>query len=118
MSKTKELQLTLDKMIQCGEELIASANALKAIFTDAAEAEPAPAPAPTAEKKKPAKETATPKKEIRLTDIRAVLAEKSRAGFTKQVKELLGKYGADKLSAVNPKDYEALLSDAEVLGNG
>jgi hypothetical protein len=50
--------------------------------------------------------------------VRAVLAEKSRAGHTAEVRELLQKYGADKLSAVDPANYEALLKDAEVIGNG
>lgn len=45
------------------------------------------------------------------------MADKSRAGFTEQVKELLKKHGADKLSAVEPAEYKALLTDAEVLGN-
>lgn len=45
------------------------------------------------------------------------MADKSRAGFTEQVKELLKKHGADKLSAVDPTEYKALLADAEVLGN-
>lgn len=114
MSKMKDLQMTLDQMIQCGEGMIAAANALKEIFSETAEAKPE-TPAP---KKKAAKEPEAPKKELKLTDIRGVLAEKSRAGFTAQVKELLTKYGADKLSAVDPKNYEALLADAEVLGNG
>ena len=40
------------------------------------------------------------------------------AGFTKEVKELLMKHGANKLSEIDPAEYEALLTDAEVLGNG
>ena len=59
-----------------------------------------------------------PKKQLSLTEVRAVLAEKSRAGFTKEVKELLIKHGADKLSEINPDEYEALLTEVEVLGNG
>ena len=114
MSKMKDLQMTLDQMIQCGEGMIAAANALKEIFSETMEARPE-TPAP---KQKTAKEPEAPKKELKLTDIRGVLAEKSRAVFTAQVKELLTKYGAEKLYAVNPKDYEALLADAEVLGNG
>jgi len=31
---------------------------------------------------------------------------------------LLKKHGADKLSEINPAKYEALLQDAEVIGNG
>jgi len=60
----------------------------------------------------------TPKKQLSLADVRAVLAEKSRAGFTKEVKDLLMKHGANKLSEIDPAEYEALLTDAEVLGNG
>lgn len=48
-------------------------------------------------------------------DIRAVLAEKSQEGKSKEIKELLGKYGAAKLSAVEEKDYPALLAEAKVL---
>ena len=36
----------------------------------------------------------------------------------KEVKELLIKHGADKLSEINPAEYEALLAEVEVLGNG
>ena len=45
----------------------------------------------------------------------AVLAEKSRAGHTAEVKALLLKHGADKLSDIDPAEYPALLADAEVL---
>ena len=45
----------------------------------------------------------------------AVLVEKSRAGFTAEIQVLLKKYGAPKLSGIDPKHYEALLKDVEVL---
>ena len=66
--------------------------------------------------KAPAKEE--PKPQLKLEDVRAVLAEKSRAGHTAEVRTLLQKYGAEKLSAVDPANYEALMKDAEVIGNG
>jgi len=53
------------------------------------------------------------KKELKLEDVRAVLAEKSRAGHTDEIRELLHKYGANKLSDVDPQNYEALIRDAE-----
>lgn len=70
-----------------------------------------------------AKKTATKKtvkaepeaKPLTLEEVRAVLAKKSRAGHTAEVKELLNKHGADKLSEINPSEYAALLADAEVL---
>jgi len=53
--------------------------------------------------------------EITLEKVRAVLGEKSKAGHTDEVRELLGKYGADRLSSVDPKNYAAIIKDAEVL---
>lgn len=65
--------------------------------------------------------TAVEKKEAKpvltLEEVRTVLAEKSRNGFTSEIKELLKKYGASKLSEVDPKNYEALLKDTEELNN-
>lgn len=59
-----------------------------------------------------------PKPELKLEDVRPVLANLSRAGHTAEVRELLQKYGAAKLSLVDPANYEALLKDAEVIANG
>ena len=54
-------------------------------------------------------------KELTLEEVRAVLGEKSRAGFTAEIQVLLRKYGSPKLSGIDPKHYEALLKDVEVL---
>jgi hypothetical protein len=53
---------------------------------------------------------------LSLTDVRKILAEKSRAGYTEQVRLLLEKYGADKLSAIDPSHYKNLVDEAECLG--
>ena len=50
-----------------------------------------------------------------LEAVRAVLADKSRAGLTVQIRSLLQKYGADKLSGIDPVNYKALLEDVEGL---
>lgn len=52
---------------------------------------------------------------LSLEAVRAVLAEKSRTGFTTQIRTLLEKYGADRLSAVEPANYKALLADVKEL---
>ena len=57
------------------------------------------------------------KPEPKLEDVRAVLADISRSGKTQQMKVLLAKYGAMKLSEVKPEDYTALLKDAEEITN-
>ena len=70
---------------------------------------------------KPEKKTAAKKEEkaepkpLTLERVRAALAEKSRAGHTSEVKALLIKHGADKLSDIDPAEYPALLAEAEVL---
>ena len=62
---------------------------------------------------KPAKE-----KPVALEDVRVVAAKSARAGGTEQVKALIEKHGADKLSAVPPAEYGALLAELEGIGNG
>ncbi len=52
---------------------------------------------------------------LTLEAVRAVLADKSRAGFTAQIRALLQKHGADKLSEIDPAHYKALLAEAEGL---
>lgn len=54
-------------------------------------------------------------KPVAVEDIREVLAQKSQDGKSKEIKELLGKYGVAKLSAVKAEDYPALLAEAKVL---
>lgn len=56
-------------------------------------------------------------KEVKLEEVRAVLAEKSQAGFTSEVKEILEKFGAKKLSEVEPKKYSDLIKVARGIGN-
>lgn len=58
------------------------------------------------------------KKKVTLEEVRGVLAKKSQAGLTAEVRGLIEKHGGAKLSEVDPNNYEALLKDAEVLGNG
>lgn len=57
----------------------------------------------------------TPSPTVTIEDVRKVLAEKSRAGKTEQVRELLQKYGANKLSAVEEQHYSSLLEDTKGL---
>lgn len=56
-------------------------------------------------------------KEVTMEDVRAVLDQKSQAGMTAEVRELITKYGGTKLSDIDPAQYKALLTEAEVLGN-
>lgn len=50
-----------------------------------------------------------------IEDVRKILANKSRLGHTAQIRELLEKYGAKKLSEIEPSNYKDLLADVEKL---
>ena len=54
-------------------------------------------------------------KKITVEQVRAVLAEKSRAGKTQEVRSLLNEFGADKLSAVSDEKLPELLKKAGTL---
>jgi hypothetical protein len=106
MGKMNELSQAIDELRRCGDALIGVADSLRELFSgNDAEAEPQP----TVEAAKP---------ELTLEQVRAALAEKSRGGYTAQVRELLVKHGAAKLSDIDPAEYPALMADAEGLGNG
>ncbi len=69
-------------------------------------------PEPQSAASVPEKHTSPP---ITIDQVRAVLAEKSGDGKTAEVKALLYKYDAGKLSGVKPEDYAALLEEARKL---
>ena len=77
------------------------------------ENEPAAATQPEAAAS--AKEPEPKTKPVTLEQVRAVLADKSQQGLTAEVRVLLEKYGAPKLSQIDPANYAALLVDAENL---
>jgi len=56
-------------------------------------------------------------KPLTLVEVRAVLADKSRSGFTEQIRGLLEKYGAPKLSEIDPEQYQNLMDEALCLGS-
>ena len=105
----------MSDMAQAIEELRGAAATINDIanrLTEAFSAEPQPVEETTTA---PAKE---PEPVLAFEDVRAILADKSREGFTAQIRELLQKYGASKLSEVDAKNYKALIADVEGLSNG
>ena len=53
---------------------------------------------------------------LTLVEVRSVLADKSRDGHTERIRSLLERYGASKLSEIDPKRYRDLLDEALCLG--
>lgn len=108
MSKMSELSQVLDELVACGERLIQTANAIHDIFTAETDEQPKPIPGAEPQAEESAKYT--------FVDVRKAFSAKSHAGYTEQVKTLIGKYGAAKLSAVKEEDYPALMADLEKIG--
>ena len=53
------------------------------------------------------------------TEVRAVMAEKARAGYRAEMKALLARHGAEMLSQItDPEELALLLAEAEAAGNG
>ena len=75
-------------------------------------------PATDESQKEAPKEQPTPKNEeatVTFVQLRSRLSEISRNGHTAEVKDLISKYGADKLSDIAEADYAAVLAEAEGL---
>lgn len=118
MGKVSELSMLAIELKKCGEVLVGISEGLTDLFSGAEEEKPPMKR--TVPKKKTADE---PKSEpqpmedkaFTLEDVRAVCANKSREGFTAEVKAIIAKLGAEKLSEVEPAEYKALLAEVEVL---
>lgn len=104
MSKIKLLLDVVDNMRSLADSIQVAAETMAGNEP----AQPAPQEHPSAEPKPIARA-------VSLEQVRAVLAEKSQAGFTAEVRGLLEKHGAPKLSQIDSENYTALLSDAEAL---
>lgn len=91
MSRAGDMSDTIKELRDAADGITAAANWLAETFAPPAE--------PPLEKE----------------TVRSILAEKSRAGHTDEIHVLLNKYGADKLSGIDPRNYSALLADVEAL---
>lgn len=109
MGKVSELSQLIEELKHCGNTLIGISEDLKNLFSGSEDVKKT--------ETKAAKEEPKEEKTLSLEDVRVVMADKSRKGYTAEVKALLTKRGVNKLSDVDPKEYAALLAEAEVIGN-
>jgi hypothetical protein len=113
MSKMSELSQVLDDMITCGEGLIKAANALREIFSETEHSKPS-VPQSATDATVPAEEKGAAKT-YTFAEVRKAFSAKSHKGYTAQIKALIGKYGAERLSDIKESDYPALMADLEVI---
>ena len=105
MGKFSELELTIKDLRTAAATINDVANTLVEMFSEDPHTGDVDEPAAPAEP------------QLTLEQVRAVLADKSRNGHTAEIRSLLQKYGAAKLSGIDPVHYEALIAEAEVLTN-
>ena len=128
MDKLESLRAGIAEMRTVAQKLSRWADDLERTFQDeeAQSAKEVPEqPAPAEKKRKPAagKAAAEPaavpggEKELKLPEVRAILAEKCAAGFGTQVKALIESYGASSLKEVPAEKYEELLEAVKDLGD-
>ena len=103
MSTMSEISALLDEIKSCSNTLISIYDELHNLI-DSKE--------PDEEKPK----TKTPKP-LTFEEIQTAFGMKSKDGYTAEVKALITKFGAKKLSEIDPADYPALMKELEVIGN-
>ena len=94
-----EFQKLAAGLAECGKALLRMADALMEKQEEV--------PAAEEEKK--------PEKKLSLEDVRRVAADKARQGYTDEVRQLIQKFGADKLSGVDAAKYPALMEELEAM---
>ena len=103
MSRMSDMAQTVEELRSAAAAISDAADWLTKMFGGEPQAEDTPA--------------SPPEPELTLEQVRAVLADKSRKGHTTEIRALRQKYGAAKLSGIDPANYKALLADAEVLND-
>lgn len=126
MSRMSELDLTVNMVIEAGDEYVASLKkaaesaerilneikALKDHFTERTPEEKEEAPAVAEKKPEPVKE-----KGYTFDEVRELLSGLSGQGKFQQIKELFSEFGVNRLSAIDPKDYPELVKKAKEIAN-
>lgn len=122
MGKQKEMLIIIDDVTNAMQAMSKAAEEMSKNSTIIAEAlqdlKGLVTSTPASElKSTPKKENEEGSKTYTLEEVRAVLAEKSTQGYSKQIKEMLTEYGADKLSTLKPEFYGDIMKKGKALGN-
>ena len=119
-NREEEIAMTPDKAQQIGNDLACLAASIaeiaeeiKALYdfdhdSDAVCDEPE-LPKEEAAPEQPKPHTPT------LEEVRGILADKASSGFREVVQTLIKKHGANRLSDIDPSEYDALIKEARAL---
>ncbi len=98
MSKTSELDAVLTELSAHSKALLDAVQSIREILGEEKD-EAAPAP-----------------KACTLEEVRAALLDKRKAGYKEEVKALLAAHGAQRLTDIDPGEYNAMLQEAGAIG--
>ena len=101
MGKMSDLDLQIKELRSCGETILEIAETLAGIFSSHAAEDTPPKAVPKA---------------LTLEEVRHRMTVIAQAGYSAEVKALITKYGARKLSDIDPSQFEGLLKEADALG--
>lgn len=104
MGKMSELDTRIKELRTCGETILGIANALAGMFSSSVEENP------------PKQVAKDEPKMLTFEDVRHRITLIAQSGLSAEVKALITKYGAKKLSDIDPSQYESLLKEADALG--
>lgn len=108
MAKMSELDAALKALMEQSRGIQESVRCIRELMS----ADAAPEPNET---HKP-EQAAEPEKTYTLQDVRAMLREKTSQGHKDEVKALLKAHGAERLPDIDPKEYPAMMQEAEEIG--
>lgn len=122
MGKMSDLDLIVKDLRSAAENILGAVSAIEAMFSSPAftglqDAVPVASEVQDTAPAKEEVEVPTEDKPVSIDAVRTVLAALSNDGKKSAVKKLLAKYGSSRLSEIDPKNYAALLKDAEEVKN-
>ena len=120
MAKMSELDAALHVLLEYSEGIQETVRGIRVLMSgdtsaDANEAVQASKKESLAERTKAAKPVA-PEKTYTLQEVRALLKAKTDQGYRSDVKALLREHGAERLPDIDPKEYPAMMREAEEIG--
>ena len=102
MAKMSELDAALTELSTQAKAMLDTVQYIRTLLSPAAADEAA--------------EQAPKKKPFTLEEVRAALLQKRKEGYGSEVKALLIAHGAEKLTEIDPGQYDSLMADAEAIG--
>lgn len=109
MGKVDGLIRALEDMAACSEQLMKAATDLGAFIKEKNQT------GKSAAETKPPESAKAETKKYSFIEVRKAFSAKAHEGHTEQLRALIAKYGADKLSAVKEEDFAAIMADLEAL---